>query len=135
MIVLDTSVLSLALRRRRATSEVTHVRARVAEVLAGKQPVAIPGIVLQELLTGVRTDDAFARLHRGLAWLRVLLASEADHLAAARLASGCRRAGVTVFGADALIAAQTMRAGAQLFTLDRDFHAIADHSSLRLLPV
>lgn len=134
MILLDTSLLSLAFRRRPSSHEppaVTSFR-RLVEADA---PVAIPGIVLQELLSGVRTDTEVARLHTLLDGFSVILADRRDHVAAAGIANACRRHGVSVSTVDCLIAAQTTGRDAALFTLDADFERMRPHCDLRLFPV
>ena len=63
----------------------------------------------------------------------VLTASVDDHRLAATIRDDCRQSGVAAAAIDCLIAAQVIRAGAHLFTLDRDFDRIAAVSNLRLL--
>jgi len=53
VIVLDRSVLSAVLRRRRKGDAEEALAARLAAVLKSDERVAIPGIVLQELLIGI----------------------------------------------------------------------------------
>lgn len=133
MILLDTSLLSLAFRRRPPSHEppaVTSFR-RLVEADA---PVAIPGIVLQELLSGLRTDAEVARLQTLLEGFPIILADRRDHVAAAGIANACRRHGVSVSTIDCLIAALTTGRNAALFTLDADFERMRRHCDLRLFP-
>ncbi len=135
MILIDTSVLSLAFRRRRREADaeapaVTLLRRLVEE----DEEVAVPGIVLQELLSGVRGEVDFVRLERCLEGFPVLAASEAHHRQAARIANACRAGGVAASTVDCLIAAQTVDSGAALFTVDGDFRDIARRVPLKLLP-
>jgi predicted nucleic acid-binding protein len=62
MILIDTSVLSLAYRRRIKTSPEPPLVQTFRRLVEEDQPIAIPGIVLQELLSGVRTPSEFERL-------------------------------------------------------------------------
>ena len=94
--------------------------------------MVLPGIVLQELLSGVRSPRQFEALRRDLSLFRLLLADEGDHALAARIVNACAAAGVSVASIDALIAAITIRAGGHLLTCDSDFQRIADHTELRL---
>ena len=133
MIVVDTSVLSHVFRRppaRQAASVVVeHFRALVSE----GQPLVIPGVVLQELLSGIRDERQFERLRVSLEGFPLILAEDADHLEAARLMNVVKGRGVTASSFDMLIAATTIRRRAVLFTLDRDFETLAPWIPLRLL--
>lgn len=133
MIVVDTSVLSLAFRRK-ARPAPEHARVRTLRRLVTEHiPVVIPGIVLQELLSGVRTSDEFQRLQQILDGFPVLLATHDHHVTAALIANACIRAGVVVSAIDCLIAAITLESGARLLTSDRDFVRMAPHCGLKLL--
>lgn len=133
MIVLDTSLLSHVFRRppaRQAESEVVaHFRTLVRE----GHVLAIPGVVMQELLSGVRDQSQFERLQLSLEGFPLILAEEADHVEAARLMNLVRRGGITSSSFDMLIAATTIRRDAHLFTLDRDFEMLAGQVPLKLL--
>lgn len=130
MIVLDTSVLSLAFRR---TAPLSPVAIRLRQLIADDEPMAIPGIVLQEILSGLREAAQFKRMQEALTGFPVLLATRSDHLAAARVANTCRRSGIATTAPDCLIAAQAIHQEAQLWTTDQDFSHIAHHCALRLL--
>jgi predicted nucleic acid-binding protein len=133
VILLDTSVLSVAFRRQRRT----QVEARVADALAGMivrdLPLAIPGIVLQELLSGVRNDAQCARLARLVEPFPLIMAERQDHVMGARIANACRRKGLVPSTIDCLIAAVAIGRSASLFTLDEDFRQIAPHCELKLM--
>lgn len=133
MIVLDTSVLSHVFRRQTERPSEPNVIAQYISLVEGRDPIAIPGVVLQEILSGVRTADQFERLRSALEGFPILLASPDDHLEAARLMNRLRAAGIAGSSFDALIAAMTMRRGAVLFTLDRDFERMASVLPLKLL--
>ena len=132
MIVLDTSVLSLAYRRRRRGSEEPRQVEVLRELILEDVPLSVPGIVLQELLSGVRSETQFRDLFDVMQGFPVLLAEREDHVIAARIANACRRQGVTTAAVDCLIAAMAVAREAHLFTLDVDFEAMAPHCSLHL---
>jgi predicted nucleic acid-binding protein len=134
VIVLDTSVLSHVFRRPPERTEVSDVVARYINLVENQAPLVVPGIVFQEILSGVRDDVQFQRLRRAIEGFPLLLAEEADHLNAARLLNSLRRKGVIASTIDALIAATAMRREALLFTTDRDFEQIASLVPLKLLP-
>lgn len=133
MIIVDTSVLSLAFRRKARTApEPAKVRT-LRRLVTENMPVVIPGIVFQELLSGVRTADEFQRLEQILEGFPILLATRDHHVSAARIANICIQAGVTVSTVDCLIAAMTVESRARLLTGDRDFVRMAPHCGLNLL--
>jgi predicted nucleic acid-binding protein len=135
VILLDTSVLSLAFRRnRRGDAAEAPAVGLLRQLVEDDEEVVVPGIVLQELLSGVRSEVDFARLERCLSGFPVLAASEAQHRAAARIANTCRAGGVAAATVDCLIAAQAIDCGAALFALDGDFAHIARQVRLTLLP-
>ena len=134
MILLDTSVLSSAFRRRRRAKTDVWAADALAGMIAGDLPVAIPGIVLQELLSGVHDDAQFARLSALVEPFPVVMAERRDHVTGARIANTCRRKGLAPSTIDCLIAALAVERQALLFTLDDDFRSMAPHCGLKLVP-
>lgn len=102
-------------------------------MIAEDWPLAVPGIVSQELLSGVRTPEEWKRLQEVMEGFPVFLADQEDHFTAAKVANTCRRRGIASSTVDCLIAAQAIRRRANLFTLDQDFQRIATCSELQIL--
>jgi predicted nucleic acid-binding protein len=96
------------------------------------EPIVVPGICLQEILSGGRSSGQFERLASLISPFPVLLASRAHHVSAARIANACRSAGVAVAAVDALVAALTLEHSARLLTTDDDFGHVAPHCGLKL---
>ena len=95
--------------------------------------LGLPGIVLQEVLSGLRSDTQFRELRaKLLAAFTIVPASVDDHVEAARLKNTCTSKGVNVSGIDCLIAASAIAGGHTLFAADADFEAIGRHSALEL---
>jgi predicted nucleic acid-binding protein len=134
VIFADTTVLSLAFRRRppQAAEHPAVIRLRAAILAA--TPVVVPGICVQELLSGVRSAGQVRALERLIAPFPVALASRAHHVAAARIANACRAAGVAASTVDCLIAALTVEHGARLLTTDDDFRRMIPHACVVLEP-
>jgi predicted nucleic acid-binding protein len=133
VIVLDTSVLSAALRRRKRGDLEEALAARLAALLKSEEQVAVPGIVLQELLSGIADQKQGERVLAGIREsFPVVLATEGDHLKAADLSKLAARRGVTLSTPDALIAAQAFNRRASLFTTDGDFPKRAVRAGLKL---
>jgi predicted nucleic acid-binding protein len=134
VILLDTSVLSAALRRRRRGPAEESVAERIAALLAGQEEVALPGVVFQEILSGIgdraQKEKLLARLRQSFP---IELATEGDHIMAADLATQAAKGGVSLSTPDALVAAQAINRRARLFTTDDDFEPITRLSGLKLL--
>lgn len=133
MIFLDTTVVSAVLRRRRRGESERRLAGRVENLLATDVPVVLPGIVLQEVLSGIAAPEQFRRVRDAIhASFPVVVATEGDHVAAAELVNASAARGVACSTPDALIAAQVMRARGALFTTDGDFGHISKVAPLKL---
>jgi predicted nucleic acid-binding protein len=131
VIVLDTSILSFVFRRRPSGDDFPQAIELRALILADA-PLVIPGMVLQELLSGVPSEKQFRLLRKSLAGFPLLLAKESQHILASQIVNTCRRKGIACSSVDALIAAQTIENSGRLFTTDTDFQRIASCSTLML---
>ena len=133
MILLDTSVLSRVFRRRRPGAEERHLQSIVKELMESEAPLGLPGIVLQEILSGIASEKQFADLKtKLLAAFSIVPATTQDHVDAARLKNQCARKGLNASGIDCLIAASAIAGDHILFARDEDFEAISRHVPLKL---
>ncbi len=132
MILLDTSILSLAYRRRRRAEAEPQGVALLRRMIREDDPLAVPGIVLQEFLSGVRTEAQFGRLERALKAFPIITAEPQHHILAARIANACRLKGLATSTVDCLIAALAASNDAFLFTLDEDFVRMAPLCGIKL---
>lgn len=133
MILFDTSVLSHVLRRSRPGTKEEQLRKTLENMMVEEDDLGLPGIVLQEILTGIRSDRQFEELKSLLlASFRIVLPQTADHVQAARLKNKCLSEGLSVSGPDCLIATITIGGGHVLYTLDSDFASIARLAPLNL---
>ena len=132
MIFLDTSILSLAYRRRRGFGPEPGTVSILRKMILEDVPLAIPGIVLQEILSEVRTEAQFGKLQRLLEAFPIISAEPQHHVLAARIANACRRKGVAASTIDCLIAALATSSDAFLFTLDEDFGRMAPVCGVKL---
>jgi predicted nucleic acid-binding protein len=109
--------------------------AYLAVCIADARELAIPGLVLTEILFGVRTDAEAARLKRVMSAFDLTPELErADYEAAAELYRACRAHGITPRSTiDCLIAQLCLSYGYELLARDRDFTAIARVRPLKLL--
>ena len=97
--------------------------------------MGVPGIVLQELLSGVRSEAEFTRLKAVMDGFPLVLAEPSDHVSAARIANACVWKGVPTSTVDCLIAALAISRKASLLTVDDDFARMAPHCGLTLVRV
>src|SRR5688572_17178719 len=133
MILFDTSVLSRVFRRQRSGPSEARVQATVESLMASDLELGLPGIVLQEVLSGIRSERQFTDLRQQLeSAFVIVLPTTDDHVSAARLRNRCLAKGVTVSGIDCLIAAVTMSGDHELFAMDEDFDAIARIAPLKI---
>ena len=135
MILVDTGVLSLAYRRRRRNEPEPRAAAVLRRLIIDDVPLAIPGIVLQEVLSGIRAQAQFDRLRKMLESFPVVIAAEQHHIIAARIANACRGRGIAASSVDCLIAALAILNHDILFTLDEDFARMARACDLKLLSI
>ncbi len=132
MILVDTSVWSLAFRRRKSGSAEPREAKTLRRLIEADEGIGVPGIVLQEILSGVREEARFEKLREAMAGFPLALATKCAHIEAARIANSCRRKGVAVSTIDCVIAAIAIEHNAQLFTTDKDFARIAEHCALSI---
>jgi predicted nucleic acid-binding protein len=134
VILVDTSVLSAALRRRSRGPAEEEAAKRIDALLKGEEEVALPGTVFQEILSGVSDRAQRDKLLTTVrASFPVALATEGDHIMAADLATQAAKGGIRLSTPDALIAAQAINRRARLLTTDGDFLPLADAAGLKLL--
>ena len=130
MLLVDTSVWSLALRRD-APPDVAEV-AELRRAVGAEERVATTGVILLELLRGFVPPRAQERILERFAALEIVEPELRDYAAAAELGNECRRAGVQLGAIDALIAHLAIEHDLVLLSTDRDFERVAPHTALRL---
>ena len=129
----DTSVWSLALRRSKTDTSPHPAVVLLRQLIEEEADVRIPGIVLQEVLSGVRHQEQFDRLRTTLHAFRLEPATEDIHVRAAEVFNACQRGGVMATAIDCLIAATTQCSQARLLATDGDYQHIASVVPLELI--
>lgn len=129
-LLVDTSVWSLAFRRDRVLDErpVQHLRA----ALDGADAVVTTGLVLQELLQGFNGPKAATAILERFRSLPLVPPDRQDHVDAAAIRNGCRRAGVQIGTIDAVLIQLCIRHDLTLLTTDKDFVSARLHVPFRL---
>ncbi len=128
-IIVDTSVWSLALRRRPRQEEASVAALRE---LIGDGLIVMLGCIRQEILSGVRSDEQFKVLRDHLrAFPDEVLRTE-DYERAAEFFNKCRYKGIQGSNTDFLICAAAANRGHAIFTTDRDFQRFRDAIEITL---
>ncbi len=130
-ILVDTSVWSLALRRKSSvkSTEAQHLE----KLFLSGEAIQVTGIILQEILQGIRTNEQTAKLLAYFHSFPLLSPSRDHYIYAASLYTTCRRSGIKVSTADCLIASIAIKYDCYLFTTDNDFLHMQKTAPLKLL--
>lgn len=107
----------------------------LANGIADNQPIVVAGIVLMEILAGLRSEAEADRVGKLLLDVFEFAPdlARSDYVAAAKIYRACRAGGATLRSAvDCLIAQVCLRDSLTLLTKDRDFIAIAKYAPLKL---
>ena len=126
----DTSAWSLAFRRS-APSDAPVV-GYLREALERGDEIFVTGLVLQELLQGLRGPKKRAALVDRFSVIPIIVPTLDDHVSAAALRNDCRRRGVQLGTIDALFASLCIVRDLAMVTADRDFAHAARVTGLRL---
>lgn len=128
-VLVDTSVWSLALRRRRPADGPHEHELRE---LLREGRVVMMGPIRQELLSGVQTAEQFKTLKLRLRAFDDLLLVPEDYEEAAACFNRCRASGVQGSSIDVLICAVSLRRRLAVLTTDSDFDHYAKVLPLKL---
>ena len=128
MILVDTSVW-IDFFNGYDSVEATYLRSCIVD----GRSLTIPGLVLTEILQGVRTDVDAARVARVLSAFDVTPNMDSgDYEKAAALYRQCRTKGFTIRSTiDCLIAQLCLRHNYELLAKDRDFDSIGQLAALK----
>jgi predicted nucleic acid-binding protein len=130
-VLVDTSVWSLALRRKHETLG-SPERLLVMELseLIREGRVRVIGLVRQELLSGIKSNEQYERLRLYLRAFPNELIDTLDYEEAAMASNRCRAKGIAISIVDVLLCTVTVRRDWTIFTTDPDFSHYA-----RVLPL
>ena len=129
MVIVDTSVWSLALRRKQPVADAATIElARLID--AGDALIAGP--IRQELLSGIASQAQFKLVREPLEAFPDIPIETADYERAALCFNQCRTQGIQGSNTDYLICAIALRLGLPVFSADRDFPRYAKILRVRL---
>ncbi len=133
IVLVDTPVWSLALRRRHADLNARERGlTRALEELVREGRAQIMGAIRQELLSGIREEEHFRKLRDYLRAFEEPGIEVPDYEEAAHMHNRCRSRGIAGSAIDFLICAVAKRRDWHIFTTDRDFERYGRVLGLRL---
>jgi len=118
-VIVDTSVWSLALRKKEIKKDDPNVRELIELIKEGR--VQMIGPIRQELLSGIKSGSQFKKLRTNLSYFRDLTIRTRDYEEAAQLFNLCRTKGIQGSNIDFLICAVAINSNMAIFTTDNDF--------------
>ncbi|BAZ08122.1 type II toxin-antitoxin system VapC family toxin [Calothrix sp. NIES-3974] len=132
-VIVDTSVWSLALRRR--TPPDSSPAVTILQNLITDDQVALLGSIRQEILSGIRNFEQFTRLRDYLRAFPDLELIAEDYELAAEFFNTCRSNGIQGSNTDFLICAVAHRRSYSILTTDNDFYTFRTYIPIILLPI
>jgi len=131
MVIVDTSVW-VDFFRGTDTPQV----GRLERLLAESEDVCICGVILAEVLQGIRADSDYARTVSRFNAFLFLEMNRGTFVRAAQIYRGLRRRGITVSKpVDCMIAAVAIEHNVALLHNDRDFDPIEEFCGLKVVEV
>ena len=128
MILIDTSIWIDFLIDRNSSSAKT-----IESIIESREDICICGVVLTEILQGIRKEKEYIKTKSTLSKLIFLPMTQETFLSAAHIYRTCRSRGITIRNSvDCMIAATCIQYDAMLFHNDKDFDLIASQFNLQI---
>jgi predicted nucleic acid-binding protein len=109
-----------------------HV-ATLQELIENEKDLSLCGVILAEVLQGIRSDTDFIKTKEYIGDLIFLSMKQATFLRSAEIYRSLRKKGITIRKpVDCMIASVAIEYDIRLLHNDRDFDHIARHSKLRI---
>ena len=136
MVLVDTSVWSLVLRRKEKdlSARQREMQTTLEKLIVAGQ-VQVPGIIRQEVLTGIRDKAQYEKLRSSLRAFKDVELFLEDYEEAASMSNRCRTRGVSGSAVDFLICAVATRRKWSILTTDQDFLHYSKHIPVTLFPI
>ena len=130
-ILIDTSVWSLALRRKQVSKDDTSVIKELQELIRELRVVMI-GPIRQELLSGITDTIKYEQLRDRLRAFDDAELNSGIYEMAAEISNTCRKNGIQGSHTDFLICSFSINNKCPVFTLDKGFDLYKQHIDLLL---
>jgi predicted nucleic acid-binding protein len=133
IVLVDTSIWSLALRRaRKHLSVEQNKQVSALEESLAEGHARLLGAVRQELLSGVKHHEQFLRLRQHLRSFPDVQLEREDYEAGAEISNECKAHGIIGRSIDMLLCSVALRRSWAIFTSDRDFERYAKYTPIIL---
>lgn len=119
-------------RERRHLSPDQETQVALLKDLVETGQARLIGAVRQELLTGIKHRDQFARLRRELSNFLDVALDAGDYETAAEISNLCQAHGVVGSSIDMLLCSVAMRRRWAIYTSDRDFERYSKYMDIQL---
>ena len=119
-VLVDTSVWSLALRKKSLTNEEIKIVKEFKELIYELRVILI-GPIRQELLSGISDETKFRNLREKMRAFDDIGIKPTDYESAAEISNECRRNGIQGSHIDYLICSVAKNNDLSIFTTDKDF--------------
>ena len=135
-VLIDTSVWSLALRRRKEnlSNNEDKIVMELIELINESRAVII-GPIRQEILSGISSKKQFNQLKSKLNAFNDFPIISKDYEKAAEFSNKCRRKGIQGSHIDFLICSVAFDNDLSIFTTDKDFNLYAEHTGIMLYKI
>ncbi len=130
-LLIDTSVWSEALRRKNKDTESKETF--LFEILQNEEDIFVTGIILQEILTGIKNPAVFSKIEEQFKYFNFISPSRSDHIEAAKLRNTVSKKGIALATVDAIIAQIAISNNLYLVTYDNDFIRLKGITKLKTL--
>jgi len=127
-VLVDTSVWSLAFRRKSVDNQVVG---NLTDLIKDSRVVTI-GLIRQEILSGIKSLEDFKTLRSEMRAFPDVQHVVEDYELGAEYFNLCRSNGVQGSIADCLISATAVNNGFKIYTADKDFYNFVEHIPIQL---
>ena len=132
-VIIDTSVWSEALRRKKNT--INSSETIIRKIIEKDIEILLLGIILQEILSGISNEKLYNEIKKILDDFVYLETTKNDYIYASELSNKCRSNGIKAGSIDYLIASTTIQNDLYLVTYDKDFVNISKYTDLKIFDI
>ena len=133
-VLIDTSVWSLAFRKRKLTSDDKKLIEYLMFLIRNQYAIMI-GPIRQEILSGISDEDKFVKLKNALETFSDFHITTEDYETAAEYYNECRSAGIQGSHIDYLICSVAHNNDFLILTLDKDFFNYKNYLDIQLIDI
>ena len=133
-VLIDTSVWSLAFRKRKLTSDDKKLIEYLMFLIRNQYAIMI-GPIRQEILSGISDENKFVKLKNALETFSDFHITTEDYETAAEFYNKCRSAGIQGSHIDYLICSVAHNNDFLILTLDKDFFNYKKYLDIQLIDI